>query len=117
MRSPLRRNARVVHAPMRATQLPRIRKRIVIAALLLVLMQVIGTLGFYLEADETVTLSDAMHMSLITITTVGYGDVVPHGDGRLIGSIEAVIGTLMTGLSTAWLLAFVSRALVSKSPA
>ncbi len=77
MRSPLRRNARVVHAPMRATQLPRIRKRIVIAALLLVLMQVIGTLGFYLEADETVTLSDAMHMSLITITTVGYGEVIP----------------------------------------
>jgi len=77
MRSPLRRNARVVHAPMRATQLPRIRKRIVIAALLLVLMQVIGTLGFYLEADESVTLSDAMHMSLITITTVGYGEVIP----------------------------------------
>ena len=77
MRSPLRRNARVVHAPMRATQLPRIRKRIVIAVLLLVLMQVIGTLGFYLEADETVTLSDAMHMSLITITTVGYGEVIP----------------------------------------
>ena len=77
----------------------------------------VGTIGFYLIGGERANLSDAVYMTLITITTVGYGDVVPHGDGRLIGSIEAVIGTLMTGLSTAWLLAFVSRALVSKSPA
>ncbi len=94
MRSPLRRNARVVHAPMRATQLPRIRKRIVIAALLLVLMQVIGTLGFYLEADETVTLSDAMHMSLITITTVGYGEVIPLQtlSERIFAGLFAIAG-------------------------
>lgn len=71
------RRQRPIRPPMRATQLPRIRKRIVIAALLLTLMHLIGTLGFYLGADEPVSLSDALHMSLITITTVGYGEVIP----------------------------------------
>jgi len=43
----------------------------------LVLLIVIGTGGFYFGAAPGPTFSDAMHMTLITITTVGYGEVVP----------------------------------------
>ena len=38
--------------PMRQTQLPRIRKRIYAAAALLLCMTMIGTLGFYIVADD-----------------------------------------------------------------
>ncbi|MDP3846931.1 MAG: potassium channel family protein [Pseudomonas sp.] len=41
-------------------------------------MTVIGSLGFYITAaDEQANFSDALHMTLITITTVGYGEIIP----------------------------------------
>lgn len=67
----------LLRMPGRVTQLPRIRKRIIVAALLLLLMHIIGTIGFYSMADESVGFSDALHMAMITITTVGYGEVIP----------------------------------------
>jgi voltage-gated potassium channel len=64
--------------PTRRTQLPRILQRIYAAALLLLCMTVVGSLGFYITAaDEQANFSDALHMTLITITTVGYGEVIP----------------------------------------
>ncbi|MGA8052574.1 MAG: NAD-binding protein [Burkholderiales bacterium] len=64
-------------ALLRTTRLPRILKRIYLSAGVLVLLIVIGTGGFYFGAAPGPTFSDAMHMTLITITTVGYGEVVP----------------------------------------
>ncbi|WP_305653707.1 TrkA family potassium uptake protein [Pseudomonas sp.] len=53
-------------------------QRIYAAALLLLCMTVIGSLGFYITAaDEQANFSDALHMTLITITTVGYGEIIP----------------------------------------
>jgi voltage-gated potassium channel len=64
--------------PPRRTQLPRILQRIYAAAALLLCMTAIGTLGFYITAaDDQANFSDALHMTLITITTVGYGEVIP----------------------------------------
>ncbi len=64
--------------PMRRTQLPRILQRIYAAAALLLCMTAIGTFGFYITAaDERANFSDALHMTLITITTVGYGEIIP----------------------------------------
>lgn len=59
------------------TRLPRILKRIYLAAGVLVLLIAVGTLGFRFGAEPPPSLSDAIHMTLITITTVGYGEVVP----------------------------------------
>jgi hypothetical protein len=38
---------------------------------------------------------------LITYTTVGYGDVLPPRESRVIGGVEALTGMLMTGWSIA----------------
>lgn len=96
--------------PQRATQLPRIRKRIFVAALLLLLMHVIGTLGFYTLSDRTVSLSDALHMTMITITTVGYGEIIPLNtvSERLFAGLFAISGFgtitfLFTSLATFFL--------------
>jgi voltage-gated potassium channel len=78
----------------RPTQLPRILRRIVYAAGVLVLLVVFGTLGFYFGSEPTPTWSDAFYMTMITVTTVGYGEIV-HTDSfaeRLFAGLLAVAG-------------------------
>ncbi|WP_018605981.1 potassium channel family protein [Uliginosibacterium gangwonense] len=75
-------------------QLPRILLRIYFAAGLMVVMTLLGTLGFLWIGRGTATFSDALYMTLITITTVGYGEVVPlHGIwARLFAGLIAFAG-------------------------
>jgi voltage-gated potassium channel len=78
----------------RPTQLPRILRRIVYAAGVLVLLVVFGTLGFYFGSEPTPTWSDAFYMTMITVTTVGYGEIVPTNTfaERLFAGLLAVAG-------------------------
>jgi voltage-gated potassium channel Kch len=48
------------------------------------------------------------YYSLVTYTTVGYGDVVLPQEWRLIGTTEALIGIMMTAWSTAILIGIVT---------
>ncbi len=75
-------------------QLPRILKRIYFAAGMLVAVTVLGTLGFMLIDDSGSSFSDALYMTLITITTVGYGEAVPlHTiSARIYAGLIAFIG-------------------------
>lgn len=45
---------------------------------------------------------DYLYMSLITYTTVGYGDILPTGDLRTICGFEALTGLLMMAWSAAY---------------
>ncbi|SON57941.1 voltage-gated potassium channel [Hartmannibacter diazotrophicus] len=47
----------------------------------------------------------ALYFSTTTFTTVGYGDVLPHADWRLLAALEGVDGFLLIGWSTAYLIA------------
>lgn len=71
------RRARRRKVLFKRTRLPRILTRIYLSAGALVLLVAIGTVGFYLGSDPRPSLSDCLHMTLITITTVGYGEVIP----------------------------------------
>ena len=59
------------------TQLRRILTRIYVALGVLVLLLITGTCGFLVVGKGEADLSDAFYMTLITITTVGYAEVVP----------------------------------------
>ncbi len=47
------------------------------------------------------TFEEAFYFSLVTYTTLGYGDLVLHDSHRLMGAIEAANGVIMLGWSTA----------------
>lgn len=55
-------------------------------------------MGFwYLEAQQQLTLFDTLYLTITTITTVGYGDIVPH---TFYGRIFAV-GLILSGVGVA----------------
>jgi len=56
----------------------------------------------FLDHDSFPTYGDAFWWALQTVTTVGYGDVVPTGTtGKVIGSIEMVLGVSFISFLTA----------------
>ncbi|WP_061965508.1 potassium channel family protein [Demequina aurantiaca] len=57
--------------------------------------------GSYIDATsaEPVTWQSLFYGSYVTISTLGYGDIVPKSDwARSLGSLEAVLGTLFVAV-------------------
>ena len=54
-------------------------------------------------------LGDSIYFSLVTYTTLGYGDVVLGKDHRIFAAMAAVTGLLNFGLSTAFLASLFAR--------
>jgi voltage-gated potassium channel len=54
-------------------------------------------------------MEKAIYFSITSYTTVGYGDVLLPADRRLLGPIEAAVGILMFGWSTAIIVAVLNR--------
>lgn len=72
-------------------------KRFISSIYLLIAIIFIGTAGFYALADHSKnqTILDALFMTVITITTIGYGEVIVFRDleiGRLYTLIIAISG-------------------------
>jgi hypothetical protein len=48
--------------------------------------------------------SDLLYFSLVTLSTVGYGDLVPmYGEVRILAAVEAITGVLYIALTVALL--------------
>ena len=46
--------------------------------------------------------SDLLYFSLVTLTTVGYGDVLPlSGEARMLAALEGVTGVLYIAITVA----------------
>ena len=58
----------------------------------------------------------SIYFSLKSYSTVGYGDVLLPHDWRLLGTIEAITGVLLCGLSAAFLFAIVSAIFRFRNP-
>jgi len=66
----------------------------------------------YLYDPLITVLSDletALYFSMVTFTTLGYGDVVLTGRGRALASIQAVNGVIILGWTTALLFYFIQK--------
>ncbi len=73
-----------------------------LSAATLVLAVGAGVLVWLIDRRDFATLGDAMWWSLQTLTTVGYGDIVPHTTwGRVVGAVVMVLGLTFLSILTA----------------
>ncbi|MPN23573.1 Cyclic nucleotide-gated potassium channel [bioreactor metagenome] len=69
---------------------------------------------FSVEPDTFNSFFDAFYWAVVTLTTVGYGDVYPQSDlGRIVSMISSIIGiaivALPTGIITAGYMGEISK--------
>ncbi len=70
---------------------------VVFASIYCILSQYSPELHFRVgNVGRTITYSEAIHLSIATISTVGYGDIVPSSNAaRVLTSIEVICGVLL----------------------
>lgn len=52
------------------------------------------------------SFSESIYFSLITFTTIGYGDVVIDSEWRILSGLEAINGIMLVGWSTVMVFSF-----------
>ncbi|MGC9435220.1 MAG: potassium channel family protein [Methanomicrobiales archaeon] len=66
------------------------------------------------SVDEALSFSDFIYFSFTTLTTSGYGDIVPVGGlVRAVASLEMVVGVLYIAVLVARLVAVLGRERIS----
>ncbi len=68
----------------------------------------------YLRIGAVLTFTDALYFSIVTFTTLGYGDITLNESWRLLASFQAAIGIIIFGWSTAIVVASVQNIYVKK---
>ena len=76
---------------------------------LLHLIQVSLWAAVFWRARELPNLETALYFSLVTYTTIGFGDVVLGPGWRVLAGIEGLAGIILIGWSTAFVFAVVNR--------
>ena len=56
---------------------------------------------YYVATDHLRTFDEGLYFSLITMTTLGYGDVTLMGGGRLVSGMQAALGIVLFGWTSA----------------
>ena len=79
--------------------------QVVILMFLVLLMEVLVWASTYLALNAIQGFERAFYFSMVTFTTLGYGDVVLAEQWRLLGSFEAANGIIMFGWTTAIVIA------------
>ena len=108
---PLRKHAK---DRARRDRLPQTRIFWVTAVILLMFLtsfvEVLVYAVTYLALNAIEGLEKALYFSMVTFTTLGYGDVLLQERWRLLASFEAANGIIMFGWSTAIIIAVIQRA-------
>lgn len=83
--------------------------RVVYGLLVLHLLQIIVWALCYQWSGCFADFPTAFYYSATSYSTVGFGDVTPPGNWRILGAVEAVTGILMFGWSTGVLFSVVNH--------
>jgi len=70
----------------------------------------------YLALQAMDTFEAALYFSMVTFTTLGYGDITLQEDWRLLSSIQAANGIIIFGWTTALVIAVVQRMYQRQNP-
>ncbi|UWR21131.1 potassium channel family protein [Sulfitobacter sp. S190] len=65
--------------------------------------------AYWLAKDALPDLNEAVYFSIVTYTTLGYGDIVLGPDYRIVATFAAITGLLAFAISTAFLIGLVTR--------
>jgi uncharacterized membrane protein SpoIIM required for sporulation len=63
----------------------------------------------YLQVGAMDAFERALYFSMVTFTTLGYGDITLSEDWRMMASFQAALGIIVFGWTTAILVAIVQR--------
>lgn len=69
----------------------------------------------YLRVGAIADFEPALYFSLVTFTTLGYGDVTLGPDWRMLAAFEAANGIIMFGWTTALVVTYVQRLMPKRS--
>ena len=85
---------------------------IVVVCAITIIVLVAGNLIYVLEPETIANAFEGCWWSLVTMTTVGYGDIVPHSTaGRVLASLLMIMGVSMFAMLTGVISVKVSHAL------
>ncbi len=70
---------------------------------------------FIMDIQQLVSFEEAIYFSMITYTTVGYGDITLVPGWRIMSGFEAMSGILLFGWSTAMFFSAVQRVMNPKN--
>ena len=69
----------------------------------------------YLQVGAVADFETALYFSLVTFTTLGYGDVTLGPDWRMLSAFEAANGIIMFGWTTALVVAYLQRLMPNRT--
>ena len=94
------------------------RQRLVVLISLALAVTIIGTVGYYIIGGARYSWIDALYMTVITIATIGYGEIIPlegNPGGRIFTMIIAVAGIGVIGYGLTTITAFVVEGQLTRS--
>lgn len=74
---------------------------LVLVMLLVSLFEACIWAWYYWVTGQLASFLESVYFSLITMTTVGYGDVTLSGNGRVTSGMQAALGIVLFGWTTA----------------
>lgn len=101
------RNVRTITGSFRLQTL--ILSRLAVWCVLAHLVEITVWAIFYVAAGVMPDFETASYFSAVTYATIGYGDVVPPEDWRLLAAMEGLAGILMCAWSGGFIFAIVGR--------
>jgi hypothetical protein len=106
----LQKTGRLVHWDRTSqVQRPFMVGLLVVSLFLVSVLDAVLWAHLYLRVGAIEHLETALYFSMVTFTTLGYGDITLPSDWRLLASFEAANGIIMFGWSTALVAAFIQR--------